>query len=189
VAAERGDVQSPVVFGIVAALTPHKGVHVACEAFVRAGGDSKLHLYGPAAVPAYARSLERRFGTRIELHGAFDRENLPHILGGIDVLIVPSLAAETFSLVAVEAQAAGLPLIVSNIGALPERVEEGVNGLLVPPGDVAALSAAIERLRDPVEVERLRAGVRPPATTREHAERMREVYAEVGANEALRTGS
>ena len=94
-------------------------------------------------------------------------------------MIVPSLAAETFSLVAVEAQAAGLPLIVSNVGALPERVEDGVNGILVPPGDVAALAAAIEQLRDPAEVERLGASVRPPLTVRKHAARVRLVYEEV----------
>ena len=127
-------------------------------------------------------SVECRFGSRIEIHGEFDRKDLPEILGGIDVLIVPSLAAETFSLVAVEAQAAGLPLIASNVGALPERVEDGVNGLLVPPGDVVALAAAIERLRDPAELERLRAGVRPPLSAREHAERIRQVYEEAGAS-------
>jgi glycosyltransferase involved in cell wall biosynthesis len=187
-AAEGGPVGTPVVFGIVATLTPHKGVHVACEAFARDGGDSKLHLYGRVAVPAYARSLERRFGPRIELHGGFDREDLPRILGGIDVLVVPSLAAETFSLAAVEAQAAGLPLIVSNIGALAERVEEGVNGLLVPPGDVGALAAAIERLRDPTQVERLRTGVRPPLTAQEHAAQIRELY-EAASRESESVGA
>lgn len=64
-----------------------------------------------------------------------------------DVLVVCS-AFETFGRVAVEAQKCGLPVILSNVGANPERIEDGVNGLLYQKGNVADLVAKIEMLRD-----------------------------------------
>jgi glycosyltransferase involved in cell wall biosynthesis len=63
-----------------------------------------------------------------------------------NVAVVPSLY-EGFSLPAVEAMACGVPLVTTTGGALPEVVgEDGVTGLLVPPGDVGALAIAIDRI-------------------------------------------
>ena len=55
---------------------------------------------------------------------------------------------ETFGRVAVEAQKCGLPLILSDVGANPERIEDGVNGLLYQKGNIAELAEKIEILRD-----------------------------------------
>ena len=60
--------------------------------------------------------------------------------------LAPSIGIETFGIVALEAMAAGRPVIASNIGGLPDVVAHGETGLLVPPGDVAALAAAMRRL-------------------------------------------
>lgn len=64
-----------------------------------------------------------------------------------DVLVVCS-GFETFGRVAVEAQKCGLPVILSNVGANPERIEDGVNGLLYTKGDINDLVTKIEMLRD-----------------------------------------
>lgn len=61
-------------------------------------------------------------------------------------LIAPSIWPEPFGLVVAEALAAGRPVIASRIGGLVDLVRDGVNGLLVPPGDPGALAAAIERI-------------------------------------------
>jgi glycosyltransferase involved in cell wall biosynthesis len=58
----------------------------------------------------------------------------------VDVLLFPSLAPESFGLVALEAMACGVPVIGSRTGGIPEAVDEGRTGFLVPPGDSEALA-------------------------------------------------
>jgi glycosyltransferase involved in cell wall biosynthesis len=60
--------------------------------------------------------------------------------------VAPSLLPESFGIVALEAAAAGKPVVASNVGGLPDVVVDGETGFLVPPGDVAALRQALERL-------------------------------------------
>jgi len=67
----------------------------------------------------------------------------------LSMLAFPSIATETFGRVSVEAQAAGVPVLGSDIGGIPETLEPGVTGLLLPPGDVAAWREAILQLCDP----------------------------------------
>ena len=65
---------------------------------------------------------------------------------------MPSTWAEPFGLVAVQTGQVGRPIVASHIGGLPEIVQNGVTGLLVPPGDVKALAAAGNRLLDQAEL-------------------------------------
>jgi glycosyltransferase involved in cell wall biosynthesis len=70
------------------------------------------------------------------------------------VVVAPSLWQEPFGLVAVEAMAAGKPVIASRTGGLADIVRDGESGLLVPPGDAPALAAALERLLDDIALRR-----------------------------------
>jgi len=91
--------------------------------------------------------------------GRYDQKDLPSILGQMDVLVIPSTWHETFSLVAREGLLSGTPVIASEIGALPEVINSGQNGLLVPPGDVDALHGALHNLSaDPALLAHLREG-------------------------------
>jgi glycosyltransferase involved in cell wall biosynthesis len=66
------------------------------------------------------------------------------------------------------------------LGALADRVRDGIDGLLLPPGDIIAWRSAIQRLVDePDLLPRLRAGVRPPIAMEEHVDRLESLYAEV----------
>ncbi len=76
------------------------------------------------------------------------RENIDTVLGAADAVAVPSTRPEPLGLVALEAATAGLPVIASAHGGLAEIVKNGETGLLVPPGDRAALAAALRRLAD-----------------------------------------
>ena len=81
--------------------------------------------------------------TRNRLPSASSRTSWARTRAGASIALVPSRSAETFGMAAAEAMAAGLPVVASRVGALPELVEPDA---LVPPGDAGALARAIGRL-------------------------------------------
>ncbi|MDZ4770615.1 MAG: glycosyltransferase family 4 protein [Chloroflexota bacterium] len=91
----------------------------------------------------------------VRLAGAIGREAVPGFLHRADMLIHPALE-EGFANAVIEAQAAGLPVVTSDAGGLPENVEDGVTGLVVPRRDADAMADAIVRLaRDPALRQRM----------------------------------
>ena len=81
----------------------------------------------------------------VVFHDGSDQENIKHLYSCADIFILPSFK-ETFGIVFLEAMHYGLPIITTNVSAIPELVEEGKNGLLVSPGDSQALAKAITKL-------------------------------------------
>lgn len=160
--------RGPVRFGYLGAVAPHKGVDVLLDASRAAGVEPVLMGPAPDGAPEGARWL-----------GEVDHADVADALAGIDVLVVPSLVPESFSLVAHEAQALGIPVVASRLGALPELVDDGVNGLLVAPGDTGGLARALRRLSSPDEVRRLQARAHTPLAPRDHARRLEILYAEL----------
>jgi len=133
-------------FGFVGTLAPHKGVHVLVEAFrgLTVPGVS-LELHGsPLVFPAYAGELRRAASgdDRIRFRGAFPDGEQPSVLAGLDVLVLPSVWWENSPLSVIESLAAGVAVVASRTGGVPEIVPEGA-GLLVPPGDVGELRRAL----------------------------------------------
>lgn len=123
----------------------HKGIEVLLDAW-RHPCLSRLPLVIAASRP-YIGSLPE--GVRClslnpeEMRGAWHRAMLA---------VVPSLWAEPFGLVAIEAMASGTPVVASRSGALPEIVTHGHDGVLVPPGDSSALAEAVVALVGQPEV-------------------------------------
>jgi glycosyltransferase involved in cell wall biosynthesis len=95
----------------------------------------------------------RRLGLdrAVELAGA--REDVPEILAAADLFVLSS-ASEGLPMTILEAMAAGLPVVASRVGGVPEAVLDGETGLLVPPGRPASLAAAIERLLEDTSLRR-----------------------------------
>jgi phosphatidylinositol alpha-mannosyltransferase len=90
----------------------------------------------------------------IDIRGRVSGERLWDELHGADVLCAPSLSGESFGMVLTEAFAAGTPVIASNIAGYNDVVSDGVDGLLVPPGDPQRLAEELQRIH--YEPERLR---------------------------------
>lgn len=140
---------TPFRFGFLGTLGSHKGLWVPLRAAELLGdGPWRLEIHGgPVRDPKLREQLDRASaGGRVEFFGPYLRENLFRILSGLDAVIIPSLWPETGPLVCMEAAAAGLPVIGSSIGAIADRIDHGRDGLLVPPGDAAAMAGAMEAL-------------------------------------------
>lgn len=138
---------------MVGRLAPWKGQDVFLRAFARAfpAGPERAVIVGSALFGehAYASSLERLIGQlglagRVELRGF--RDDVAAELAQTDALVHASVIAEPFGRVVVEGMAAGLPVVAANAGGPTEIVTDGADGLLVQPGDVDELAAALARL-------------------------------------------
>jgi GT2 family glycosyltransferase/glycosyltransferase involved in cell wall biosynthesis len=181
--ATRRAARRPLRFGFVGSILPHKGLHVAAEAF--GGIDSEtatLHAWGDAsASPAYTQTL--RGTASLTLEGTFAEEEKAAIFDSIDVLLVPSIGLESFGLAAREAMARGVPVVATADGALLEMFEPGVCGELFPSGDAAALRAIILRLAGTPEiVDTWSSRIPAIKSVDEHAEEIETVYEMVMAH-------
>jgi glycosyltransferase involved in cell wall biosynthesis len=153
---ERRPAPRPTV-GYVGRISPEKGVEVALRALARlgdegmeveleiAGGGSSEHL---RELEALARSLG--VAGRVGFLGPLDTQALKDFYARIHALVVPSVWEEPAGLVLVEGALAGVPLVASRVGGIPEIVRDPEEALLCPPGDPAALAAALRQtLSDP----------------------------------------
>ena len=121
---------------IVARLAPEKGVDLAIDACRAAGVPLVVAGDGPLEGALRARAA----GADVRFAGRVDAGELAGLRAGAALALAPSRVAETYGLAAVEAMAAGVPVVATRIGALTDVVPEAG---LVPPDDVPALGAAI----------------------------------------------
>jgi glycosyltransferase involved in cell wall biosynthesis len=124
----------------VGRLSPEKGVDVLVEAARLSGIATRIA--GKGVMPAVQTPQNVRFV------GPISREALNEFYAKARFLVVPSVWYEAGALVAIEAMYHGIPVIASRMGGIPEVVEDGVSGLLVPAGDANALAEAMKRLWD-----------------------------------------
>ncbi len=171
-----------LVIAYAGSLTRHKGVHTLIEAFVGvSGADVRLHIWGDGPEAAALRQMAAH-DARITFCGVYGPERAPAVFAGMDVLAAPSLWHENNPFVVNESLACGVPVIASAVGGMCEMVQDGLNGVLTPPGDAAALRAALQQWADdPARLAALKAGVRPEAipTPAQEAAAYAALYQEV----------
>lgn len=169
-------------FTCLGGVTWFKGQDLAVTAFLALKPENaRLDIHGMVSNKAYFEQLHAltRNTEAVVWHGAYGKEDLGRILGRSDVVLLPS-RMESYSFVAREALAAGVPVIASDCGALPEIVHHGRNGLLFKSGDAADLAKKMALLaRDPELLQRLRLGIRPVKTAHEDALRQLRRYGEL----------
>ena len=156
----QGNVGDSFVAGSVGRLSPEKGLKYLLQAMatvIREEPRARLLLAGGGPERAALERLASRLGLagRVEFAGEVAHEQVPDVLARMDVFAMPS-TWEGFGVAALEAEAMELPVVASNVHGIPDVVEDGVSGILVPPKDVDALVAAILRLlRDGEERRRM----------------------------------
>lgn len=154
-AVERGGFRRKVAF--LGRLVPNKGADVLLRAIAMVP-DVELVVLGDGPELESLRGLALALGieARIRFPGWSSREVVHAELRTTSVVSVPSLWPEPFGLVALEANARGIPVVASAVGGLVDVIEDGVNGILVPPDDPRALAESLLRL---LSDDRLRASM------------------------------
>ncbi|MFI5338533.1 MAG: glycosyltransferase family 4 protein [Candidatus Methylomirabilales bacterium] len=174
------------LLGIVGRLVPikdHPTLLQALTLFPDGGQAPHLLVVGDGERREELQRLTRRLSLASRVHFLGWRDDMEAILGGLDVVICCSRNEGT-PVALIEAMAAGVPVISTDVGGVGDLVVHGETGWLVPPGDPAALARGIERLLgDPGLCRRLVATARPVALERHHVKglihRMETLYADV----------
>lgn len=180
---QRIDVQrprQPLRVGFAGVFSPWKGAHVLVDAVRGSRAAMRLTLHGrteEGMFQGYIDDLMQRAAgdPRIAFPGPYGHGELSQVLADLDLLVVPSLWYENTPFVVLEAFAAGLPVLVSDLGGMVELVQEGVNGWSFPAGDSAALRGILESIvADPDHL----ASLRPSrgASIADNYDRLRDLY-------------
>jgi GT2 family glycosyltransferase/glycosyltransferase involved in cell wall biosynthesis len=169
--------------GFLGSLIVSKAPHVLLEAVGRLPrGAMSVDLFGAYSAYHGDDRYKQQLGPLLKQdgvkeHGAIAHDRVAEALASIDVLVVPSIWPENSPLVIQEAFLAGVPVLASRIGGIPEVVDDGRNGLLFQPGDADDLARALTRLlREPALLEALRADIPPVRTIEEDVRHARDLY-------------
>lgn len=181
----------PIRLAYIGRLEESKGLHVVLRA-LQAGppGGITLDIFGPPGSQSYRRRLERAISppygpkmggnTGIRRCGPLPHSSVIPTLRGYHALVVPSQTLETGPLVVLEAFAAGIPVLGSDVGGISELVTNGVNGYLVPPHDHRAWRSLLTSIvRNPHRLDSLKLGIPDVRAEEEVVDEMCTVYGRV----------
>jgi glycosyltransferase involved in cell wall biosynthesis len=147
----------PIRLLCVSRVDPRKGLRFLPEAVARlveGGRNVTLTIVGPVVGTLGAEERTRVMraaaaqgvADRIDFAGPKTQPEVMRIARAHDLFVLPTLPGEGVPRVLLEAMAAGLPIVASDVAGVPSLIADGVNGLLVPPGDPAAIADALDRL-------------------------------------------
>ncbi len=147
---KRLGLEDRLVVGWVGSFRRFHALDVAVEAAARVSGIALL-LVGDGPERGRVEALARKRGDKVVTTGTVPYGELPDYLAAMDVGLVLASVGQTFHyspLKLAEYLAAGVPVLAPRVPPIAARLADGVAAMLVPPGDVTALAAALERLRD-----------------------------------------
>jgi glycosyltransferase involved in cell wall biosynthesis len=173
-----------IVIGFLGRLESYKGADLLVRALARLPADLpvRMRIAGIGTDPKFTRRFEALVAKepRVTLVGLVEHEQVPHFLADIDVLAVPSRYMETGPIVVQEARALGIPVMGADLGGISERVEDGVDGWLLPFDDPQPWADAIrEAATDRAKLARLSSNMRRKRSQDDVASEMAALYREI----------
>jgi glycosyltransferase involved in cell wall biosynthesis len=173
----------------VGSLRPVKGLRFLIEAMSIVGRlhpEARLLIVGGGKERPRLEDLARRLDLErtVDFIGEVPHREIASYLAAADMFVLPSLS-EGFPNVLLEAMAAGLPIVATNVNGMPEIVEDGSNGFLVDPGDPAAIADRVLALLGDAQISQRISGNNREKTKHytwaSTVDRLEEVYASLGA--------
>jgi glycosyltransferase involved in cell wall biosynthesis len=141
------------VIGTVSSLTPHKGhkyLLLAAREILETFSSTKFLFVGDGGLKEELEDQAKNLNIFSNVIFTGTRKNIPELLNLIDIFVLPSSSREGLGISIIEAMAVEKPVVATNIGGVPEVVEDGKTGILVPPKNPEALAGAvIELLNNP----------------------------------------
>jgi glycosyltransferase involved in cell wall biosynthesis len=178
--------------GLVGRISPWKGQHIFIQAAALVNQRFPharffiigAALFGEDQYEQEVRQLPRQLGIHENVEFSGFRNDIGRAIAELDLLVHASTIGEPFGQVIIEGMAAGKPVVATNGGGVPEIVEDGRTGILVPMADIEAMASAICRiLSDPASAKamglRARQSVADHFTIEQTARRVEAVYAEL----------
>ncbi len=165
-------------------LMPEKGLDDLVRALTLVKTDCRLVIVGAGPAQGSAEKLVRKLGLTGRAEFAGWQENMEPFYRRASLLCVPSLWPEPFGIVGIEAMARALPVVAYRSGGIPEWLDDGKTGILVEPGDIPGLAAALDEVLSDAEKAR-RMGRAGQSRQRElfgparHIERLETIYKEI----------
>ena len=175
---EKVEEKRPFRVGYIGGLSWQKGVHTLIQAFTQLPDPCQLWIAGdPTFDPEYVATLKQQANQNVTFLGKLNRDAIWQMLTQIDIVVVPSLWYETFCFVISEANAMNVPVVASNIGVLAERIQDGQDGYLFPPGDSSALNTILANLQtNPAQRQQLQVHIKSVPTLANHVQAIETVY-------------
>jgi len=164
--------QYPVVFGFIGGRNLHKGYHVLVDAFSRLD-QTKCHLivWGDSEADPACRELN------VEFREKYNPDEINELFDEVDVFVVPSVWEEIFGIIGIECRTAGIPVIGSRIGGIPDWLTDGESGFLVTPGHPEELARVMERfVSDPALISEMQRRIKPWKRFDDHVNEMLGLY-------------
>lgn len=143
--------EKDIIIGILARLDPVKGHEYAFQALSKIKNKSinfKVVALGYENERTFAwlKSMANELGIGENLYCFGFRDDLPEVLNSIDIGLISSVGSEANSRAALEFMATGKPVVATSVGVIPEIIQDGEHGYIVPPKDNEAMAEALEKL-------------------------------------------
>lgn len=153
-----------------------KGVDILLSALLDLNKEFEANFYGSGSLRDY---LIRRTDNRIKIYDEIPYDNTPQVYQNSDIVVFPSLIGEAFGRVIIEAMASGKAVIATNVGGVPDIIDNGINGILIEPNKQELAKALTKLIEDDKLRERLGKNARKTALERYNKDKIAENLIEI----------